>query len=288
MYMEPVNKKFHLSSSPQGIFFSGILILIFLTATVLGGCSKSSISIQQPADDKALGECVVLLHGMGRTLRSMAGMQKQLRAEGYHTVNLDYPSTSKTIEEIATAYFPKSIDQCQQFKPSAIHFVSHSLGGIILRSVFTRRLPENMGRVVMLSPPNKGSEVADFFKEWWFYETLNGPAGQQLTTDENSVPNQLGPVDYPVGIMTGDRFYFFDFWFSSVIPGIDDGKVSVQNARLEGMRDFRVVHETHPFIMNSKYVQEETIYFLKNGVFKNQQNVLSSFKASDWFSFSSK
>ncbi|MCK5070155.1 MAG: alpha/beta hydrolase, partial [Desulfocapsa sp.] len=234
-----------------------------------------------------LGECVVLIHGMGRTLHSMTGMQQRLTDEGYHTVNLGYPSTSKTIEEIVTDHFPKAMEQCQQFEPSTIHFVSHSLGGIVLRSVFENKKPENMGRVVMLSPPNKGSVAADLLKKWWFYEILNGPAGQQLTTDEDSVPNQLGPVDYPVGIMTGDRFYFFDFWLSSMIPGIDDGKVSVQNARLEGMRAFRVVHETHPFIMDSKYVQEETIYFLKNGNFKNQQNVLSSFKTSDWFSFSS-
>ena len=262
-----------------------ILLSATLAAFVFSGCSKGGLSVQKPVSGTALGECVVLVHGMGRTLRSMNDMQKRLLAAGYHTVNIGYPSTSKTIEDIVNVYFPPALAQCQQFQPNAIHFVSHSLGGIVLRAVFKDQKPENMGRVVMLSPPNHGSAAADSLKDWWFYECLNGPAGQQLTTDGNSFPNRLGPVDYPVGVITGDRFFFFDFWLSTIIPGLDDGKVSVLSAQLEGMEDFLVVHETHPFIMDSEYVQDETLYFLREGTFKHRKKPLAP--ASDWFSFPS-
>jgi len=264
-----------------------VLILCLPVATLLCGCSRTGISIQKPSEKTSLNECVVLIHGMARTHRSMSEMQDYLTAAGYHTVNVGYPSTSKDIEQIATGHFPTALQECLQFQPSSIHFVSHSLGGIVLRTVFKDQIPEKMGRVVMLSPPNQGSEVSDALKDWWLYEWLNGPAGQQLTTDENSHPNLLGPVDYPVGIITGDRYSFFDFWFSSIIPGPDDGKVSVANAPVEGMSDFLVVHESHSFIMDAEYVQDETLYFLKNGTFKHQEDPLPPVSGHDWFSFPS-
>lgn len=285
--MKIVKKRLNQPIPIKGAFLSGFLALILFAVTLLSGCSKTGLSIQKPTRGKALDECVVLIHGMGRTLHSMDKMQERLVAAGYHTVNLGYPSTKKTIEDIAAEDFPVALEQCQQFQPSAIHFVSHSLGGIVLRVVFKDQKPEKMGNVVMLSPPNHGSVAADNLKECWFYEWLNGPAGQQLTTDEGSLPNQLGPVDYPVGIIAGDHYSFFDFWLSSRIPGPDDGKVSLVSARLDGMRDFLVVHESHPFIMDAEYVQDETLYFLRNGKFKHQKNPLPPVSGSDWFSFPS-
>lgn len=286
--MKSVNGHLHLPFPRKTIVLSGGLALILLAASLLSGCGKIGYSIQIPAPGTARDECVVILHGMARTLHSMDKMQKRLTEAGYHTVNVGYPSTGKTVEEIATDHFPEALLQCQQFQPSLIHFVSHSLGALVLRTVFKDQKPEKLGRVVMLSPPNHGSEAADVLRDWWFYEWLNGPAGQQLRTDEASLPNQLGPVDYPVGIITGDRFFFFDFWFSSLIPGHDDGKVSVDSARLEGMHDFLVVHETHPFIMDADYVQEEALHFLENGTFRHQQPPLSPVPDSGWLTFPSK
>lgn len=267
---------------------AGLLFITFATTILLSGCSKTGLSIQKPANSRSLQECVVLVHGMGRTLHSMDKMQERLVTEGYHTVSLGYPSTRATIEEIASDHFPAALVQCQQFNPSTIHFVSHSLGGIVLRAVFKERKPDNMGNVVMLSPPNHGSEAADNLKAWWLYKWINGPAGQQLTTDENSFPNQLGPVDYSVGVITGDRYFFFDYYLSKIIPGLDDGKVSVASSRLEGMRDFLVVHVSHPFIMDDENVQDETLYFLQNGLFQHMKNPLPPVSGQDWFSFPSK
>ena len=262
--------------------------MLLCLSLVLPGCSRTGLSVGEPASEKSRNECVVLIHGMGRTLHSFDSMQKRLVAEGYHTVNLGYPSTRASIEEIVASHFPPALEQCQQFTPAAVHFVSHSLGGIVLRAAFTTSQPENMGRVVMLSPPNQGSEAADSLKDWWFYRWLNGPAGQQLTTDLSSFPNRLGPVDYPVGVITGDHYFFFDFWLSDIIPGVDDGKVSIVSSMLEGMDDFLVVHETHPFIMDDEYVQDETVHFLKNGFFTHRPRVNPPVQGYDWFSFPSK
>ncbi len=254
----------------------------------LFGCSKITIAIKRPSGDKSKGECVILLHGMGRTYRSMDTMQDALTKRGYHTVNLNYPSTRKNIEDIAAESFPEALEQCLQFSPATLHFVAHSLGGIIIRHVMKENRPAKLGRVVMLSPPNSGSAVVDTLKDWRLYRWLNGPAGQQLSTAPDSVPNKLGPVDYSVGIITGDRYAFFDTWFSKIIPGEDDGKVSIERTRLEGMADFLIVHESHSFIMNSDYVQAETIHFLQHGKFKHHEEPQLSVSGADWFSFPSK
>lgn len=214
----------------------------------------------------------------------MSRMQEALTKAGYHTVNLNYPSTKKNIELIVGEDLPPVLAQCDQFNPTAIHFVAHSLGGIVVRMAIRDSRPVNLGRVVMLSPPNRGSVAADKLKDWWLYAWLNGPAGQQLSTSADSVPNQLGGVDYPVGVITGDRHAFFDAWLSLLIPGIDDGKVSIERTKVDGMSDFLVVHESHPFIMNSDYVMAETVYFLSHGVFRHQKNSPPPVLGMDWYS----
>ncbi len=267
-------------------FAAYVVMLLILT-----GCDKAGLIVRVPATEDALGECVVLIHGMGRTYRSMESMQQKLVDAGYHTVNMGYPSTECTVEAIAEEYFPQALEQCRKYSPSTIHFVTHSLGGIVVRQAIKESPLPKLGRVVMLSPPNHGSAAADKLKDWWFYKWINGPAGQQLTTSgPASLPSQLGPVsrhEVAVGIITGDRYYFFDFWLSAIIPGRDDGKVSVASARLEGMSDFLVVHETHPFIMKAEYVLNETLYFLKNGSFQHQKPVPLPVSGKDWLSFPS-
>jgi hypothetical protein len=120
----------------------------------------------------------------------------------------------------------------------------------------------------MLSPPNRGSEAADHLRDSVLYAWLNGPAGQQLRTGPEGLPEQLGPVTFPLGIITGNRHSFFDAWLSEVIPGADDGKVSVERARVEGMDDFLVLPYSHPFIMNADEVIVQTVHFLELGRFR--------------------
>ena len=188
----------------------------------------------------------------------------------YITVNLDYPSRKKTIENIASEYVSLATGKCMDSNAEFIHFITHSMGGIVARKAIKDSKPDNLGRVVMLSPPNQGSLVADSLKERWYYQWLNGPSGQQLTTTPDSLPNRLGPVDYPVGVIAGDKPAFFDEWLLSIFTGDSDGKVSVERTKIEGMSDFLIVHKSHTYIMKSDAVIAEIINFLETGTFNHQ------------------
>lgn len=210
-------------------------------------------------------ECVVLLHGMARSDSSMNKMEEKLTEAGYTVVNFDYPSTHYNVETIATDYLPKAIARC---KPNVIiNFVTHSLGGIVLRQYLSENTLNLLGRVVMLGPPNKGSEVVDTLKNVPGFELINGPAGLELGTDKTSVPNVLGPVTYPVGIIAGSST--INPILSQMLPNPDDGKVSVESTKVEGMADHIILPVSHPFLMRDDEVIKQVKIFLKSGVFQH-------------------
>jgi len=139
------------------------------------------------------------------------------------------------------------------------------LGGIVLRYYLKENQLHNLGRVVMLSPPNQGSELVDNLRDNILFKIVTGPSGQQLGTASSSVPITLGPVDFELGIIVGNRS--LNLILSHLIPGEDDGRVSVERSKVEGMADFLIVPQAHPFIMNSPEVIEQTVYFLEHGRF---------------------
>ncbi len=208
---------------------------------------------------------VVLLHGLARTSASMNRMQRKLNEAGFETCNISYPSRSHTIETLATEYVLPQIEECAGKGEVSIDFVTHSMGGLIVRYLAEEELADRMGRVVMLSPPNGGSQIVDKIGDWWLFEVVNGPAGSEMGTDSTSLPRQLGPPDYEVGVIAGTRS--INLILSTLIEGDDDGKVSVENARLEGMTDFLAIPASHPFIMRKTRAIEQAIHFLENGVF---------------------
>jgi triacylglycerol lipase len=214
-------------------------------------------------------EGIVLLHGLARTKHSMNTMEKQLKAGGFQVVNWGYPSRHHMIEELAENAIPAAIEACRKKGATTIHFVTHSMGGILVRYYLKHHEIQGIGRVVMLSPPNGGSEVVDTFRNTFPFRFINGPAGKQLGTDASSLPRRLGKVEFDSGVITGDRS--INPINSILIPGADDGKVSVRNAKVEGMSDFLVVHVSHPFIMKHREVITQTIHFLKNGKFYRKE-----------------
>ena len=225
-------------------------------------------SVPAAKENKLSNGCVILLHGLGRTSRSMHKMDLALSEAGYLTINLDYPSRQKSIEQLADEVVPEGIQQCRDASADRIDFVTHSMGGIVLRYYLSRRNIAELGRVVMLSPPNQGSEATDRLKHNFMYRWVNGPAGQQLGTGPDDMAAALGPVDYQTGIITGDKHSFFDGWLADIIPGQDDGKVSVERAKVEGMTDFLVLPYAHSFIMQADEVISQTLYFLQYGIFR--------------------
>lgn len=211
-------------------------------------------------------ECVVLLHGLARTSDSMADMAAALRDEGYSVSNIDYPSREKPIADLAASAVKEGLDRCREQGARRIHFVTHSLGGILVRAYLAEETIPELGRVVMLAPPNQGSRVVDEFSGVPGFELLNGPAGYQLGKDESSVPLQLGPANFEVGIIAGNTS--INPILSTAFDEPNDGKVAVEDTQLEGMKDFLLVHHSHPFIMKSEEVIRQVIFFLDNGKFQ--------------------
>jgi triacylglycerol lipase len=210
-------------------------------------------------------ECVVLLHGLGHSARSMGKMEESLLNAGFSTANIDYPSREKPIGLLAHEAIPDGVATCRSQSAEKIHFVTHSMGGILVRYYLANSGIEELGRVVMLSPPNQGSEIVDKLDGLPGFAGAVGPAGLELGTNGHSVPLRLGPADFDVGIITGDRG--INPLTSPMIPGEDDGKVSIESAKLEGMNDFLVVSETHLAIRRSEEVISQVIHFLTSGTF---------------------
>jgi pimeloyl-ACP methyl ester carboxylesterase len=234
---------------------------------VFGWLMVSIISPLAISQEQESAGNIVLLHGLARTAGSMDSMEKHLSKAGFKVCNIDYPSRHHRVEKLISEFVVPEIQSCFIDPLMPVHFVTHSLGGIIVRQIAVEHKQINIGRVVMLSPPNQGSEVVDKMGTWGLFEWINGPAGKQLGTLENALPKQLGPATFELGIITGNRS--INLILSTLIPGPDDGKVSIKNAQLDGMQDFLVVEQTHPFIMANDTVQSQTLHFLQNGNFQH-------------------
>lgn len=216
--------------------------------------------------NSAAEDCVVLLHGLARTSLSMALMQQALEDDGYVTANIDYPSREHEIAELAKIAVGEGLSSCRSHENlQRIHFVTHSLGGILVRQYLSTETVDELGRVVMLGPPNQGSQAVDDLEGVPGFDWINGPAGRQLGKGENSVPITLGPANFELGVIAGDRS--IDPITSAVLDDPDDGKVSVADTRLEGMDDFIVVPHSHAFMMRMQAPIELTKKFLRTGSF---------------------
>jgi triacylglycerol lipase len=211
-------------------------------------------------------DCVFLLHGLGRTKRSMKPVERGLTEAGYEVINLNYPSRKRRIEDLADDVLDRALGPHRKAPPRKIHFVTHSLGGIIVRYYLKHHRLLSLGRVVMLSPPNQGSELVDWLRNHFLFKRL-GPAGQQLSASANDFLASLGPVNFELGVITGDKN--FDPVAAWLIPGPSDGKVSVERAKVRGMSDFLVLPHSHTFIMRSPAVIEQVIHFLRHGDFRH-------------------
>ena len=236
-----------------------------LTRTLLMLLLASSTAL--PAFSRADGpECVVLLHGLSRTDFSMNRLQQELLENGYSVANIHYDSRDHTIEQLADVAVEAGIAQCEQDLVRKIHFATHSLGGILVRHYLARKSIDKLGRVVMLAPPNHGSEVIDVFGGMPGFGIFSGEPALELGTGASSVPFNLPPAhDFELGIIAGYRS--ISPIFSLALPDRDDGKVSVESTKIAGMNDFIEVPYTHTFIMQRQEVIDQTLYFLRNGHF---------------------
>ncbi|MFL6548471.1 MAG: esterase/lipase family protein, partial [Povalibacter sp.] len=238
-----------------------------LARIVIAAVSLLALSSVATAQDvpTADTEVVVLLHGLARSSSSMSRLAHSLESAGYRVCNLSYPSRKYSIEKLTIEFVAEEVRACVADTTVPVNFVTHSLGGIIVRQLAVSAPDIRIRRVVMLSPPNHGSEAVDKLGGLFLFRLLNGPAGQELGTDSYSVPRSLGEPSFDLGIITGNRS--FNPLLSKLIPGEDDGKVSLESAKLDAMKDFLVISSSHPFIMKNSEAIMQTLNFLHDGAF---------------------
>jgi len=229
--------------------------LLMCGLLLLSGCFP-------PPPDGA--ETVIVVHGLGRTPASMSVLEYRLENEGYRIVSFGYPSRSEPIETLV-GLLADEVERCCAAERETVHFVTHSMGGILVRSYLADQPRPRRGRVVMLSPPSQGSELIDALEDSPLLRLTLGPAATELGTDSSDIAARFGPVHFSLGIITGD--VSFNPLYSSLIPGPDDGKVGVDNARVPGAADFLVLPATHTFIMNRSDAADAVIRFLRTGRF---------------------
>lgn len=245
--------------------------MTLLAATSTNTSSDSPVAIVSATDEQvnAAPDCAILLHGLARTSASMRDMQAALESAGIFVSKIDYPSRTMPIEVLAGPALEKGLAQCRAQTTGKIHVVTHSMGGILFRQYVSENGADAFARTVMLAPPNKGSEAVDALRELPGFQWLNGPAGMQLGTDESSVPLRLGPAISDVAVVAGT--FSINLVLSTYLPDPDDGKVSVESSRLEGMCAHLQYDVSHPYIMEDEGVIQEVISYLKTGKFLDEQ-----------------
>ncbi len=239
-----------------------------LTLMLTAGCAVYAYTQYQQNRSPVRKECVILLHGLLRSAASMTLIKHHLIHEGYDVINIDYASTRKSIPAIAEDELASAVEKARSEGYEQIHFVSHSLGALVIRAYLQdHQMPEG-SRIVMLAPPNQGSELAD-----WAYASfprlirIAGPAANALGTQKQAYTTSLRPIDGEIGIIIGD-----DSWnplFSKILPGRDDGAVTVERSKLQEMQDFMVAPCNHTTIILDRKVLSQVVCFLQTGYFAN-------------------
>jgi triacylglycerol lipase len=243
--------------------------VLFITCLgFLIGCQMNKSNLPQFDSNIDLSndqDQIILLHGMYRNADAMKPLEDFFRIKGYKVTSISYPSTKHDIETLVRDYLHPAVQTAQRKGTQKIHFVTHSMGGILVRYYLKNYPLEDLGKVVMIAPPNQSTELAELFADSSWIDTNTGPAKIQLSAQQDSWVNQLGPVNFAVGIIAGN--YNSNLLTAWLLPGDDDGVVSVESTKLKNMKDFMIVPEKHFRLRGNQTVLQQTAYFLKHSRF---------------------
>lgn len=234
-------------------------VLLLLTGLLLISVTPAQSLFDKDPGDK---EVVVLLHGLARSNAAMWVLNLRLKKAGFHVEQVGYSSLNSTPDQIIDN-ITAQINACCREMNNRVHFVGHSLGGLLIRAYLQDNKVTNLGRVVLMGTPNQGTAVADYFNDKWWAQ-FAGPTAMSLGTDENSLPNSLAAPYYPVGVIAG---VIKNDMNDKLLPGMDDGLVSIEATKLAGMQDFIIVPTGHAMMRYDEEVAEQTVRFLRKGSF---------------------
>jgi pimeloyl-ACP methyl ester carboxylesterase len=243
-------------------------LLVVIAAGVLSGAWYTGRVWPVFTTDNSGAEKVVLLHGLGRNEQAMWLLESTLLDAGYDVYNISYPSRHEP-PDVLLDMVSADINGCCNGPEKAVHFVGHSLGGLLARDYLAHYSPENLGRVILIGTPNKGSELADVELDEEMREVLErwaGPSATALHTGPDGYPASLPPPDYPVGIIAGTNSTRMS---DRYLPVPNDGAVSVDSAKLDGMTDFIMLDVAHWDLRGDRKVAEQVVFFLENGRFNH-------------------
>jgi len=244
----------------NGLRIAALPSLLLLFLLLLPGASLRAADAQT--------ECVILLHGLTKHSSSLQPLQRRLIDAGYYVANIDYPSRKKPIAELAPLAINAGLEKCLHANAQPVNFVTHSLGGILVRYFYEHRPADAVHRVVMLAPPNHGSRVGDLLDSIPLIRTINGPAGRQLGTGADSVPLQLGPLRFEAGIIAGNRS--LNPFTSALLAGADDGRITVESAKVEEMCAFLLLPQSHGGIAADRVAMRQVLQYLREGYFAGE------------------
>ena len=254
------------SAAEKGQKMPKLIACVFILSSLvfLISCQSNRYGIAE-FDDKVnlynAQDKVVLLHGMYRDSIAMQPVEQFLSAQGYEVTSISYPSTAFNIQTLVKEHLEPVVKNLKTEGNQKIHFVTHSMGGILVRYYLKHHPLEQLGKVVMIAPPNHGTELAELFMDSTWIDTKSNPAKLQLSAQDDSWVNQLGPVNFELGIIAGnDNSNWITDW---LLQGDDDGVVSVESTKVDNMQDFIIVPEKHFRLRGNRSVLQQAAYFLK-------------------------
>jgi pimeloyl-ACP methyl ester carboxylesterase len=237
----------------NGTFFTALRLLVLAFCCQLAHVAEAK-------------DCVVLLHGYLRGAGSMDELAEVIGQAGFTTVNSDYSSRADSLEALADTAVDAALKNCGP--RDQVHFVTHSMGGILLRQYVATHPHQWLGRVVMLAPPNQGTTVVNRLLDIPGMAWVLGPAGS-LGQGAGYLPARLPAVDFELGIIAGtvalNPFLMF------LVDNPDDGTVSVKATEVDGMCSHLVLPVSHSLMMYDDDVIAQTLAFLQTGRFSLPQ-----------------
>lgn len=210
------------------------------------------------------GEVTLLIHGILRHSRSLGKVQTALEKAGLQPEPFDYPSTKAPLDS-AVDYLASTLENLGP-EVTRINIVVHSMGGLLVRTYlkqYGEKADPRIHRLVMMGTPNHGAQMATILRDLGAFKMIFGPAGQQLVDAEDGFISELPTPPFEFAVIAGSRGN--SKGWNPLIPGDDDGTVTVESTRLPGAKDFRTFVTSHALMLFRRDVADAAVRFIQTG-----------------------